>query len=62
MNKGNKGFMSTDRKGFHMIFSNGLTASVQWGFGNYCDNYHNADMCMCNCARFLEFTLFCVAV
>ena len=22
----------------------------------------SADMCMCNCAHFLEFTLFCVDV
>jgi len=34
-----KGFVSTRRKGFHMTFPNGLTVSVQWGAGNYCDNY-----------------------
>lgn len=27
-------------KGFHMTFANGWTASVQWGAGNYCPNYH----------------------
>lgn len=31
-------FKSTMRKGFHMTFANGLTASVQWGAMNYCDN------------------------
>lgn len=27
-------------KGFHITFKNGYTASVQWGPGNYCDNYN----------------------
>lgn len=39
-----KGFKSTMCKGFTMTFANGLTASVQWGFGNYCDNHHNIDL------------------
>ena len=39
-----KGFVSTESKGFHMIFSNGLVASVQWGYGNYCDNRHNSNV------------------
>ena len=39
-----KGFVSTMRKGFHMTFENGLTASVQWGAGNYCDNHFPEDM------------------
>ena len=38
-----KNFEITMRKGFHMTFSNGYTASVQWGAGNYCDNYHSKD-------------------
>lgn len=38
------GFRSTMRKGFHMTFANGLTASVQWGAGNYCDNHLPEDM------------------
>lgn len=25
-------------KGFQMTFANGLTVSVQWGYGNYCEN------------------------
>lgn len=29
----------TQGKGFHMTFANGYTASVQFGPGNYCDNY-----------------------
>lgn len=39
-----KGFVSTMRKGFRMTFENGLTASVQWGAGNYCDNHFPEDM------------------
>lgn len=39
-----KGFVSTMRRGFHMTFPNGLTASVQWGAGNYCDNHFPEDM------------------
>jgi hypothetical protein len=38
-----KRFKSTMRKGFHMTFANGLTASVQWGAGNYCDNHFPED-------------------
>lgn len=26
-------------KGFQIKFANGYTVSVQWGPGNYCDNY-----------------------
>lgn len=38
--KANKeGFKITDGKGFHMTFANGYTVSVQFGGGNYCDNY-----------------------
>jgi len=29
----------TSGKGFHLKFPNGYTASVQFGPGNYCDNY-----------------------
>lgn len=29
----------TAGKGFQLKFENGWTASVQWGGGNYCDNY-----------------------
>lgn len=32
-------FKITGAKGFHLTFPNGWTASVQWGAGNYCDNY-----------------------
>lgn len=38
-----KGFVSTMRKGFYMTFENGLTVSVQWGAGNYCDNHFPED-------------------
>ena len=36
-------FVSTMRKGFQMTFANGITASVQWGVGNYCDNHFPED-------------------
>ena len=46
----NKKFNSTARKGFHMTFANGLTASVQWGAENYCDNYFHED-CDFSCSK-----------
>jgi hypothetical protein len=36
-------FKSTENKGFHMTFENGWTISVQFGYGNYCDNRHHND-------------------
>ena len=39
----NKKFVSTMRKGFQITFANGLTASDQWGAGNYCDNHFPED-------------------
>ena len=33
------GFRICDNKGFHVTFANGWTVSVQFGGGNYCDNY-----------------------
>lgn len=33
------GFKICDQKGFHITFENGWTVSVQFGRGNYCDNY-----------------------
>ena len=33
------GFYICDSKGFHIGFANGWTVSVQFGPGNYCDNY-----------------------
>lgn len=30
-------FKSTFNRGFQMTFDNGLTISVQWGRGNYCE-------------------------
>lgn len=37
-------FKITDNKGFQIKFENGWTVSVQWGKGNYCDNYdHNGE-------------------
>ncbi len=33
------GFRITGQKGFHVTFENGWTVSVQFGPGNYCENY-----------------------
>jgi hypothetical protein len=33
------GFYITGKKGFHITFANDWTVSVQFGPGNYCDNY-----------------------
>ena len=38
-----KKFNSTSNKGSNMTFANGITASVQWGAGNYCDNHFSKD-------------------
>ena len=32
-------FKITGKKGFHITFDNGYTVSVQFGPGNYCENY-----------------------
>lgn len=32
------GFVSTVNRGYKMSFENGVTISVQWGTGNYCEN------------------------
>lgn len=32
-------FKITDNKGFQITFPNGYTVSVQFGAGNYCNNY-----------------------
>lgn len=36
--KGGPGFYITGKKGFHVVFENGWTVSVQFGPGNYCEN------------------------
>lgn len=35
-------FESSWNNGFHMTFENGLTASVQWGWGTYTDNHYKS--------------------
>ena len=35
----NKAFKIINGRGFHITFRNGYTISVQWGPGNYADNY-----------------------
>lgn len=37
-----KGFGISDNKGFHMTFENGWTVSIQFGYGNYGDNYNTS--------------------
>jgi len=32
-------FRSCENKGIHLTFPNGWTVSIQFGAGNYCDNY-----------------------
>ena len=54
-------FVSTMRKGFRITFDNGLTASVQWGAGNYCDN-HFPDDCDFSCSKDASSTTAEVAV
>lgn len=36
-----KNFFIVDNKGFHIMFKNKWKVSVQFGWGNYCDNYNN---------------------
>lgn len=31
-------FNITGANGFHVTFANGITVSVQWGYGTHCDN------------------------
>lgn len=38
-----KGFKITDGKGFAVTFENGFTVSVQFGYGNYGDNYYDPE-------------------
>ena len=41
---GTSGFCITGAKGFHITFDNGVTVSVQFGYGNYCANYSARDV------------------
>lgn len=36
-------FAITGAKGFHITFDNGWTVSVQFGYGNYCDNRYSSE-------------------
>lgn len=36
-------FNSNNNKGFSMVFENDWTISVQFGYGNYCQNNHHPD-------------------
>lgn len=38
-----EGFKITQGKGFHIEFKNGWVVSVQFGFGNYCENRMEQD-------------------
>ena len=37
------GFAICEQKGFHVTFTNGWTVSVQFGRGNYSDNYEHKE-------------------
>jgi len=37
------GFANSSGKGFRITFANGWSASVQFGRGNYCDNYDKGE-------------------
>ena len=37
-------FRTTMNKGFQMTFENGMTISVQFGYGNYSSNRHDAPL------------------
>lgn len=39
MNTKYQGFYITMKHGFHVVFENGYTVSVQFGPGNYCEHY-----------------------
>jgi hypothetical protein len=39
----NEFIWTKERPGFTMSFKNGWTISVQFGYGNYCDNGHHPD-------------------
>ena len=54
-------FVSTMRSGFQITFDNGLTAAVQWGAGNYCDNHFPKD-CDFSCSKDASSTTAEVAV
>ena len=36
-------FKISSGKGFHITFENGVTVSVQFGYGNYCENRDHPD-------------------
>ncbi len=36
-------FVSTLNKGFNMTFENGISISVQWGVGNYCNRKNDGE-------------------
>jgi len=36
-------FRTTNNKGFQITFANGYIVSVQFGYGNYCDNRYSKD-------------------
>jgi len=59
-------FMSGGNRGFQLTFENGLTISVQWGLGNYCDRKYEegktfgdeakSEFWIANCAEIAVFT------
>ena len=41
-------FLITGGKGFQLTFANGYTVSVQFGYGNYCDNKDDSSVMGCH--------------
>ena len=39
-----RGFRITDCKGFHITFKSGVTVSIQFGGGNYCQNHDKLNL------------------
>ncbi len=53
------GFSITGEKGFHITFENGFTVSVQFGPGDYCDNYDRDWEETAKCGEEGSFTAEC---
>jgi len=46
--KTTKRFRICQNKGFHITLNNGWIVSVQFGFGNYCENHNTRDLINCD--------------
>ena len=55
-------FKSTSNKGFQLTFDNGLTISVQWGIGNYCERRDHLDAPEAMSVKWVESTTAEIAI